>query len=419
MDQVTNRLPVDFVWPTVGRPGQVPLWALVPTPGQPRLEFDPIELNALADTMRPENDSELLEILTVRELTEEERLRYEPARYMIKSGERRWRAAAIAGLEMLEVRVKRWKSVAKEKLDTWMFNENRVNLSFYENALYLADLIKEWGWQTQAEVVRGTGKDAMWVSDHMAFSKLHPAIQEQMHPKVPKSDQYKRETAVFFARFDKDIQLDVHNHMPKKCRTVPQQIGWMNQYLVNKGITVPTRAREPRKIRELVSYYADHTERKALAFLAAGDFDRLFENAGEAQVNELLGKLGDAEFQFNELLKKIRGLATAVSERAAPPQPKPAALKPPAPAPRPAPIGGVGKSNVAQAAGVLSGSGKEKTVTFFDDKIGRKVTDKVSQARYLQLWDAGKLWFQLDGGTTRPDFMPTPEQAAKDWEKYC
>src|SRR3989344_3049561 len=119
MDQLANRLPPNFVWPTVGHPGRVPLWALVPTPKQPRLFFDDAELHALAETMKPENQGQQREILTVRELTEEELLQYYPARYMIKSGERRWRAAALAGLEDVEKRGRAYASKKEEKLDTF------------------------------------------------------------------------------------------------------------------------------------------------------------------------------------------------------------------------------------------------------------------------------------------------------------
>ena len=141
MDQATYHLPKGFVWPTVGHPGSVPLWTLVPTPKQPRQHFDDDELSALAETMKPHKRGQQREIMTVRELTREERGHYHPSRYMIKSGERRWRAAALAGLGMLEIRVKEYTSVADEKLDAYMLNENRVGLSDIENAEAVSDIM--------------------------------------------------------------------------------------------------------------------------------------------------------------------------------------------------------------------------------------------------------------------------------------
>src|SRR4029078_12970078 len=100
MDKMVALSP-DFDWPPGGRPGVVPLWALIPTPNQPRQYFDEDELKALAETMKPENGGQQREILTVRALDNEEQLQYDPARYMIKSGERRFRAAHLANLSTI------------------------------------------------------------------------------------------------------------------------------------------------------------------------------------------------------------------------------------------------------------------------------------------------------------------------------
>ena len=125
--------------PKVGHPGRVPLDVLIPDPGQPRKHFNEAELRALAATMRKENGGEQRDIVTVRELTEQER-REHPSSvwFVLVGGERRWRAAPLAKLADLEVRVKSYKNRAEIMLDMFMLNENRVGLSDIENANYLA-----------------------------------------------------------------------------------------------------------------------------------------------------------------------------------------------------------------------------------------------------------------------------------------
>ena len=65
----------------------LPLHRVEPNPGQPRHNFDIEELQALADSISLHG---VVQPLTVRELS--------PGFYQIIAGERRWRAARLAGL---------------------------------------------------------------------------------------------------------------------------------------------------------------------------------------------------------------------------------------------------------------------------------------------------------------------------------
>ena len=65
----------------------LPLHRVEPNPGQPRQDFDEEELEALAESIRNHG---ILQPLTVRETGD--------GYYQIIAGERRWRAAKMAGL---------------------------------------------------------------------------------------------------------------------------------------------------------------------------------------------------------------------------------------------------------------------------------------------------------------------------------
>ena len=80
----------DFAEETVEKsPYQhLPLHKVEPNPHQPRQNFDEEELQALADSI---TEHGILQPLTVRELAN--------GYYQIIAGERRWRAARLAGLQ--------------------------------------------------------------------------------------------------------------------------------------------------------------------------------------------------------------------------------------------------------------------------------------------------------------------------------
>jgi hypothetical protein len=52
---------------------------------------------------------------------------------------------------------------------------------------------------------------------------------------------------------------------------------------------------------------------------------------------------------------------------------------------------------------------REKTFTFFDERAGRMVTDKVNHARYVALWNAGLFRFQQEE-KDKPEWMPEPSE---------
>ena len=73
----------------------LPLHKIEPNPNQPRRDFDDEELEALAESIRQHG---IIQPLPVREMPN--------GYYQIIAGERRWRAAKMAGLKEVPVVVK-------------------------------------------------------------------------------------------------------------------------------------------------------------------------------------------------------------------------------------------------------------------------------------------------------------------------
>ena len=70
----------------------LPIHRVEPNPGQPRQDFDEEELQALSDSIATHG---IVQPLTVREIRE--------GYYQIVAGERRWRAARLAGISEVPV----------------------------------------------------------------------------------------------------------------------------------------------------------------------------------------------------------------------------------------------------------------------------------------------------------------------------
>src|SRR3989344_2366030 len=262
-----------FFWPTLGKPGLVPLWALIPTPNQPRKHFDKDGLKILADTM---GGGKQREIIPARELTPAEKKEYAPARYMIKSGERRWRSADLAELPGVEIRVKEYESEAEEALDTFMLNENRIGLSDIENARYLLHLMKLHGWKTQQQVADGIGKDQAWVAQHMALLKCSPKVQARMEPSVDEEKRFVRSVGVFLARFTHEEQDRLVSRLPPECTVGARQIAWMTADLKEQGVVLETRQRSPAEIQRRLNNLSKRINAEAENLLTASDFGKLF-----------------------------------------------------------------------------------------------------------------------------------------------
>ena len=123
---------------TEGADSHLPLEALLPSP-QPRRRFENLE--ALAESIREKG---VLQPLLVRPLGD--------GRYAIVAGERRYRAAKMAGLAEVPVRVLDL-SEKEARLLALVENLQREDLNPYEETLGVLELLSEELGKTRGEVV--------------------------------------------------------------------------------------------------------------------------------------------------------------------------------------------------------------------------------------------------------------------------
>ena len=137
---------------------------IMPNPQQPRTQFDDEALQELADSIRQLG---VIQPITVRKT--------EGDKYIIISGERRWRASQIVGLESLPAYI---REVNDENLHAMALVENiqRQDLNAIEIALGMQRLIEECG-LTQEAMADKVGKKRSTVSNYMRLLALPDEVQ--------------------------------------------------------------------------------------------------------------------------------------------------------------------------------------------------------------------------------------------------
>jgi len=137
----------------------LPLHKVEPNPHQPRQDFDPEELQALADSIATHG---VVQPLTVREM--------DSGYYQIIAGERRWRAARLA--ELREIPAVIIQADDKKVMELALIeNLQRQDLNPVEEALGYQTLMNEYG-LTQEETAARVGKSRPAVANMLRLLSL-------------------------------------------------------------------------------------------------------------------------------------------------------------------------------------------------------------------------------------------------------
>ena len=143
----------------------LPIYKVEPNPDQPRKDFDPEELENLAESIRVHG---LIQPLTVREMPN--------GYYQIIAGERRWRASRLAKLS--EVPVVILEADDKKAMELALIeNLQRQDLNPVEEALGYKSLMEDYG-LTQEEAASRVGKSRPAVANALRLLSLNPEVLE-------------------------------------------------------------------------------------------------------------------------------------------------------------------------------------------------------------------------------------------------
>jgi ParB family chromosome partitioning protein len=216
---------------------------IAPNPRQPRHELDAEALHELANSIREHG---LLQPLIVTE-TNAADPRSGP-RYQIIAGERRWRAARLAGLESVPVLVK--EATPQETLELALVeNIQRADLNALEEANAYQQLVSEFG-LTQEQVAQRVGRSRVAVTNSLRLLQLQTEIRDALQAGRI-SEGHAR---ALLGLDDKHVQLRVLRAILKQAMSVRQTEELVRrlaavaspQQLSARGQTPETRALEDR-----------------------------------------------------------------------------------------------------------------------------------------------------------------------------
>ncbi len=142
----------------------LPISEIEPNQGQPRKHFDPAALGELADSIK---EYGVLQPLVVRSMPD--------GSYQLVAGERRWRAARMAGLSEVPVVIKELTDAQTMEL-ALIENLQREDLNPIEEAAGYRELMEKFG-LTQEQVSSRVGKSRPVVTNAMRLLNLPQDVQ--------------------------------------------------------------------------------------------------------------------------------------------------------------------------------------------------------------------------------------------------
>jgi len=135
---------------------------------QPRHQFQPDAMQELADSIRIQG---IVQPLVVKPLDQDQ--------YEIIAGERRWRAAKMAGLDKVPVVIRQADNQTTLAM-ALIENMQRQDLNPIETAYGLKRLMEEFE-LTQQSVADAVGRSRASVTNLLRLLKLPESVQEQIH----------------------------------------------------------------------------------------------------------------------------------------------------------------------------------------------------------------------------------------------
>ncbi len=184
---------------------KISLDAISPNPYQPRVEFDNQQLEELASSIKQYG---ILQPIILKKISARE--------YIIIAGERRWRAATLAGLLEIPAIIKDFTEQEMAEIAI-IENLQREDLNYFEEAEAFKKLIDQFS-MTQEEVANKVGRSQSMVANKMRLLKLSPLVRKEISTQLL-SERHLR--ALLRLKSEAD-QLDVLNKIYKNNLNVKQ-----------------------------------------------------------------------------------------------------------------------------------------------------------------------------------------------------
>lgn len=280
----------------------VPLESIIPNPDQPRKSFDATALQELADSIASHG---ILQPLLVRPGASE-------GTWQLLAGERRLRAARLAGLREAPVLVRELSDV-EALIVTLLENLQREDLNAIDEALGLDALRKAMNANLE-ELASTLGQPRSTISNSLRLLNLPATVQTDVIEKRLSASHAKALAGIS----SDDAVLELRNHILADNLTTRQTVEAVAFW--NQNGHFAWQAREPRQ--------PDPSRKKAQKTPASAELQKLgvrladnLQCKAKISGNENRGKISlsyDSSEQLQSLLSRL-GLAGAEAALASPP----------------------------------------------------------------------------------------------------
>lgn len=244
-------------------------------PKQPRRDFDEVALSELAASIKMHD---IIQPLTVSKLPN--------GRYRLIAGERRFRAAKIAGLTDLPVYIRQANDAQLLELSL-LENLQRENLNAIEIALSYKRLMDELDY-TQEQVAERMGKERSTVANYIRLLKLPPDIQVAVRNGTITMGHARALINVDLV----DKQLYIFNEIKNKGLSVRQTEELVRKIYSARAVKVAVKSGLPPAFKKIEDNLASNfNTRVKLSHSKKGNGTILFEYYSLEELNALLDKL--------------------------------------------------------------------------------------------------------------------------------
>lgn len=258
----------------------VPIQTIKPNRYQPRMEFDESALEELKESVK---EFGVLQPLLVRKLPD--------GGYELIAGERRLRAAKLAGLQEVPVDVREFNNEEIAQI-ALIENIQRENLNAMEEAKAYERLMKEFK-LTQETVAKKVGRSRSHIANFLRLLNL----AEQVQAYVANGSLSMGQAKPLLALENKDLQLEAADYIQSKELSARQSEQLVKKLLENPELLKEQSGDKPAR---------EKPEQDIFIRDAVDKLTQMFGTQVRIQTGKKKSKL-EIEFYSNEDLERIMG----------------------------------------------------------------------------------------------------------------
>lgn len=255
---------------------RIPLDEIETNPRQPRHDFDEKSLQELASSIKLHD---IIQPVTVSKLPS--------GRFRLISGERRWRAAKMAGIKDIPAYIRQANDAQLLEL-ALLENLQREDLNAMEISLSYKRMMEELEY-SQDQVAERMGKDRSTISNFIRLLKLPPDIQLAV-----RNAEISMGHARALINVDSvDKQLFIYNEIKEKGLSVRQTEALVrNLYKQSNAVKKTSKSRLASSFQRIEDKLASHfSTRVKLRNHSDGSGQISIEYYSQEELNKILGQI--------------------------------------------------------------------------------------------------------------------------------